>query len=101
MRWVAGTTRRSNSRKRSRGIENLHRPARQARQRSAREFLEDEEGWKRKIGYGRRWVVEGTFSNLKRFFGEFVMAQKLGNTAKEMLLKAFCYNLLINLSALG
>jgi transposase len=32
--------------------------------------------WKRKVGYGRRWVAESTFSNLKRTFGEFVMAQK-------------------------
>jgi hypothetical protein len=43
--------------------------------------------------------VEGTFSNLKRFFGEYVTAQKFENMAKEMVLKAFCYNLLINLSA--
>ena len=41
----------------------------------------------------------GTFSNLKRFFGEYVMAQKLENMTKEMVLKAFCYNLLMNLSA--
>ncbi|MBC7219552.1 MAG: IS5 family transposase [Hadesarchaea archaeon] len=70
-----------------------------ARRRAARELLQDEEGWKRKVGYGRRWVVEGTFSNLKRFFGEFVMAQKFENMAREMMLKAFCYNLLIKLSA--
>jgi len=41
----------------------------------------------------------GTFSNLKRFFGEFVVAQEFENMAKEMVLKVFCYNLLINLSA--
>jgi len=29
-----------------------------ARRCAAREFLEDERGWKRKVGYGRRWVVE-------------------------------------------
>jgi transposase len=70
-----------------------------ARRRAAGEFLKDERGWKRKVGYGRRWAVEGTFSNLKRFFGEHVMAQKFENMAKEMVLKAFCYNLLMNLSA--
>jgi len=53
-----------------------------ARRRAARGFLEDERGWKRKVGYGRRWVVEGTFSNLKRFFGEFVTAQKFENMAR-------------------
>lgn len=69
-----------------------------ARRRTAREFLEDEKRWKKRVGYGRRWAVEGTFSSLKRTFGEFVMAQKFENMAKEMLLKAFCYNLLMNLS---
>lgn len=69
-----------------------------ARRRAAREFLKDEGKWKRKVGYGRRWAAEGAFSNLKRTFGEFVAAHKFKNMAKEMLLKAFCYNLLMNLS---
>lgn len=29
-----------------------------ARRRAAMEFLKDEEGWKRKVGYGRRWAAE-------------------------------------------
>jgi len=70
-----------------------------ARRRAAREFLRDEEKWKKRIGYGRRWAAEGTFSNLKRTFGEFVAAHKFKNMAKEMMLKAFCYNLVMNLSA--
>ncbi|MFH1821102.1 MAG: IS5 family transposase [Methanobacteriota archaeon] len=60
-----------------------------ARRRAARVFLKDEEGWKRKVGYGRRWAVEGTFSNLKRTFGEFVAAHKFENMAKELVQKAF------------
>ena len=70
-----------------------------ARRRAAREFLKNEKRWKRKVGYGRRWAAEGTFSNLKRTFGEFVTARKFKNMAKEMMLKAFCYNLVMNLSA--
>jgi len=70
-----------------------------ARRRAAREFLRDEEKWKRRVGYGRRWAAEGAFSNLKRTFGEFVAAHEFKNMAKEMMLKAFCYNLLMNLSA--
>lgn len=70
-----------------------------ARRRAAREFLKDEEKWKQRVGYGRRWAAEGTFSNLKRTFGEFVAAHKFKNMAKEMMLKAFCYNLVMNLSA--
>jgi len=70
-----------------------------ARRHAAREFLKDEKKWKKRVGYGRRWAAEGTFSNLKRTFGEFVAARKFKNMAKEMVLKAFCYNLLMNLSA--
>jgi len=70
-----------------------------ARRRAAREFLRDEEKWKKRVGYGRRWAAEGTFSNLKRTFGEFVAAHEFKNMAKEMMLKAFCYNLVMNLSA--
>jgi len=70
-----------------------------ARRRAAREFLRDEKKWKKRVGYGRRWAAEGTFSNLKRTFGEFVAAHEFKNMAKEMVLKAFCYNLLMNLSA--
>ena len=70
-----------------------------ARRRAAREFLKDEDGWKRRVGYGRRWAVEGTFSNLKRTFGEFVAARKFKNMVQEMMLKAFTYNVLMNLSA--
>ena len=72
-----------------------------ARRRAAREFLKDEKKWKRRVGYGRRWAVEGTFSNLKRTFGEFVVAREFKNMVQEMLLKAFTYNLLMNLSAGG
>ena len=70
-----------------------------ARRRAAREFLKDEEKWKQKVGYGRRWAAEGTFSNLKRTFGEFVAAREFKNMIQEMMLKAFTYNILMNLSA--
>lgn len=94
----------------SKGIEPGIRPKRGAsgkargswaRRRTTREFMKDEKKWKRRIGYGRRWKVEGTFSNLKRTFGEFVAARKFKNMVQEMLLKAFTYNLLMNLSADG
>lgn len=69
-----------------------------ARRRATREFMKGEKRWKRRVGYGRRWKVEGTFSNLKRTFGEFVVAREFKNMVQEMLLKAFTYNLLMNLS---
>jgi len=92
----------------SKGIEPGIRPKRGAsgkargswaRRRATREFMKDEKRWKRRVGYGRRWRVEGTFSNLKRTFGEFTVAHKFKNMIQEMMLKAFTYNTLMNLSA--
>jgi len=92
----------------SKGIELGIRPRRSAsgkargswaRRRTTREFLKDEKRWKQMVGYGRRWRAEGTFSNLKRTFGEFAAAHKFKNMIQEMMLKAFTYNMLMNLSA--
>ena len=65
----------------------------------AAEFLKDEKAWKRKHRYGQRWMVESAFSSLKRTFGEYVSARKIRNMAKEMMLKASLYNLLIGITA--
>jgi len=70
-----------------------------ARRRTALEFLKNEKKWKQRVGYGRRWAAEGTFSNVKRTFGEFVVAKKFKHMIQEMMLKAFTYNVLMNLSA--
>lgn len=67
------------------------------RMRVVRDFMKDEEGWKRKTGYGERWMIESVFSSLKRTFGEFVDAKKFRHMIQEMKLKAFTYNLLLNL----
>jgi hypothetical protein len=32
--------------------------------------------WRRKRGYGYRWIVESAFSSIKRVFGEYVWAVK-------------------------
>lgn len=68
------------------------------RMRAVREFLEGEKRWSRKVGYGKRRMVESTFSSLKRTFGEFASAKKFSNMIQEMKLKAFTYNLLLSLS---
>ncbi len=49
--------------------------------------------WKLSVSYGDRWSVEGVFSSFKRFFGEYVMAHKFCNMAKELEIKASLYNL--------
>lgn len=62
------------------------------------EFLEDSEGWRRRVGYGLRWMAETAFSTLKRVFGEHVTAKRLPNIIKEKLLKTALYTLFTNLN---
>ena len=67
---------------------------------TVRDFLEDEDGWKRRVGYGKRWAAESVFSSLKGMFDEFVNAKKFQHMIQEMKIKAFTYNLLLNLTRL-
>jgi len=62
------------------------------------EFLKNPEGWKKKAGYGLRWMAETAFSTIKRLFGEHVTAKRFPNMIREMLLKAALYNLFTNLN---
>jgi IS5 family transposase len=64
----------------------------------AQEYLRDPEAWKRRHGYGQRWMVESVFSSLKRTFGEYVSAKTMHNMANEIMLKASLYNLLTTLT---
>jgi hypothetical protein len=68
------------------------------RKLAAQEYLHDPKTWKRKHGYGQRWMVESAFSSLKRTFGEYVSAKTMQNMANEIMLKASLYNLLIELT---
>ena len=61
----------------------------------AKEYLQDPKAWKRNHGYGQRWMVESTFSSLKRTFGEYVSAVKMRNMANEMMIKASLYNFFV------
>jgi len=51
--------------------------------------------WSGIHGFGSRWRVEGVFSAIKGIFGEYVTAGKFANMAKEMVMKAFIYNIFI------
>ena len=64
----------------------------------AQEYFQDPEAWKRRHGYGYRWMVESAFSSLKRTFGEYVSAKTMRNMATEIMLKASLYNILIGLT---
>jgi hypothetical protein len=57
----------------------------------------EEKGWSRVMGYGRRWSVETAFSTFKRLYGEYSMAKSMENITKEMMAKAYIYNMIINL----
>ena len=81
---------RKNSSGRARGC--------QARKRAVLEYLRDPEAWKRRVGYGLRWMAETAFSTFKRLFGEHVRARTLPNMIREMLLKARLYNLFTSLN---
>jgi len=54
--------------------------------------------WRRKRGYGYRWMVESAFSSIKRVFGEYICAVKWPNIVKELLLKASIYNLFMKMN---
>jgi hypothetical protein len=64
----------------------------------AQEYLHDPEAWKRRHGYGQRWMAETVFSSFKRTFGEYVTAKTMRNMANEIILKASLYNLLTGLT---
>jgi len=63
----------------------------------AQEYLRDPDAWKRRHGYGQRWMAETVFSSFKRTFGEYVSAKTMHNMANEIILKASLYNLLTTL----
>ena len=60
------------------------------------EQLRNTKLWKKKHGYGMRWIAESVFSSIKRTFGEHVASVKWNNIVNELLLKASIYNAFIS-----
>lgn len=54
---------------------------------------ENQRGWKKKEHYGKRWMVESTYSKFKRMFGEYVFSKKWDMIQKEVRAKLYMYNL--------
>jgi len=88
------------------GIKPIIKPRRNARtdrdpperRTSAIMFKElGEEEWSRVMGYGRRWAAETAFSTFKHLYGEHCMSKNMESIVKEMMAKAYIYNILINL----
>lgn len=66
------------------------------RKTSVIQQLEDLKQWKRRHGYGMRWMAETVFSSIKRTFGEHVLSIKWNNIVNELMLKASIYNLFMD-----
>jgi hypothetical protein len=64
----------------------------------AQEYLRNMKAWKRKHGYGQRWMAETAFSTFKRLFGEYASSIKFKHMAKEMIIKASLYNIFTAIS---
>lgn len=49
------------------------------------------DAWKKAVGYGRRWKVESTFSDMKRMFGDIIRARGPGAVANVLywIIRAF------------
>jgi transposase len=58
--------------------------------------LDDLKRWKKKHGYGMRWMAESAFSSIKRTFGEHVSSVKWNSIVNELMLKASIYNLFMD-----
>jgi len=56
-----------------------------------------EKEWSRRTGCGRRWGAETAFSAFKRLYGEYCMAKNMESVSKELMAKAYIYNMIMNL----
>jgi transposase len=70
-----------------------------AREEVVRAYLRHPAGWKKQVGYGRRWMAETFFSGFKRLFGEVVSAKRFERMVTEIELKVWVYNLMLGLGA--
>ena len=59
------------------------------------ERVQNQKDWKRRVGYGQRWLVEIVFSSLKRMFGGSVNAVKMENIVQEIAIRINTYNRLL------
>ena len=63
------------------------------------ERVQNQKNWKRRVGYGQRWLVEIVFSSLKWMFGEYLYPLKWKNMVQEVRIKVVTYNKLVDMGA--
>jgi IS5 family transposase len=66
------------------------------RRKYAALMLKSYDDWKRRLGYGKRWISEIVFSSFKANFGEYFHAKLMENIVKEIERKAYVHNMLAN-----
>jgi hypothetical protein len=66
------------------------------RKPSVMQQLEDIKRWRKRHGYGMRWMAESAFSPIKRMFGEYAYSAKWNNIVNELMSKASIYNLFMD-----
>ncbi|MDG7037610.1 MAG: IS5 family transposase [Nitrososphaerota archaeon] len=62
------------------------------RAKTMKEFLSDQQAWKKRHQYGQRWQVETVFSSLKRMVGEYFTSVLSSGIFNEIMSKVFTYN---------
>jgi len=65
------------------------------RDRVIRAIRRGKRKWKKTVGYGKRWLVEGFFSSFKRWFGEYVSSVRFENIKKELVFKVAIVNMFL------
>jgi len=64
------------------------------RKKQVERILKDgRDAWKESVGYGRRWKVESTFSDIKRMFGDTIRARGPGAVANVLYWTIRAFNL--------
>ncbi len=53
--------------------------------------------WKKRVQYGKRWIVEIVISSIKRLFGDSVSAVTWENIIQEINLKVHIYNKMLQM----
>lgn len=53
---------------------------------------QNQKEWRKEIGLGRRWMVEGAYGKFKGMFGEYVFSKKWQMIQKEIRAKLYVYN---------
>jgi len=90
----------------ARGIEAVVKPRSNSRADIGHHFRREavklfkelgRKAWAKLKHYGKRWIVETAFSTFKRLFGEYCLSKAPINIVKELMAKAYIYNMVVNM----